>query len=53
MNPNPEKEIFFSEEELENISGFCSVLQKIRSRLIAEGYSVEELRKQLLDKDVV
>lgn len=41
---------FFSEEELENISGLCDVLQSIRKRLISEGFSIEELRKNLINK---
>ena len=44
----PETKNIFSDEELDNISGLCSVLQKIRSRLISEGYSIDELRKKLL-----
>ena len=44
-----EIEYIFSEEELENISGLCSTLQKIRKRLISEGYSIDELRKKLLE----
>ena len=47
----PENERFFSEEELENISGLCSVLQRIRKRLISEGYSIEKLREQLINKN--
>jgi len=53
MDLNPEKEIIFSDEELENISGFCSLLQKIRNRLISEGYSIEELKKQLSDQNLL
>ena len=44
------KEEIFSEEELENISGLCSVLKKIRGRLISEGYSIENLRKQIYEQ---
>ena len=43
----PETKNIFSDEELDNISGLCSVLQKIRTRLTSEGYSIEELRKKL------
>jgi hypothetical protein len=50
MESNPEKEMIFSDEEMENISGFCSLLQKIRNRLVSEGYSIEELKKELSDK---
>lgn len=53
MDLNPEKEIIFSDVELENISGFCSLLQKIRNRLISEGYSIEELKKQLSDQNLL
>lgn len=53
MELNSEKEIIFSNEELDNISGFCSVLQKIRDRLVSEGFSIAELRKQLSDKNMV
>lgn len=53
MELNPENETIFSDVELENISGFCSILQKIQNRLISEGYSIEELKKQLSDKNVV
>lgn len=37
----------YTNEELENISGLCDILQKIRTRIISEGYSIEELRKSL------
>jgi len=40
----------FTEEELENISGLCEILQSIRSRLLREGLSVEELEKLLDSK---
>lgn len=53
MELNPENEIIFSDVELENISGFCSVLQKIRNRLVSEGYSIEELKKQLSDQNLL
>lgn len=53
MQLDPEKEIIFSDEEMENISGFCSVLQKIRKRLISEGYSIDELKAQLFDQNEV
>ncbi len=42
----------FTDEELENISGLCSVLQRIRTRLISEGYSINELRQKLLKNKV-
>jgi len=48
----PQTESIFSEEELGNISGLCSVLQRIRNRLISEGYSIDELRKKLLENAV-
>lgn len=41
-------ECIYTNEELENISSFCSTLQRIRSRLISEGYSINELRRKLL-----
>ncbi|MFA5778430.1 MAG: hypothetical protein WC870_03030 [Candidatus Paceibacterota bacterium] len=44
------KENIFSEEELENISGLCFILKKIRGRLISEGYSMENLRKQIYEQ---
>ena len=50
LNPEHKIENTFSEEELDNISGLCSVLQRIRTRLISKGYSIDELRKQLIDK---
>lgn len=37
----------FTEEELENISGLCEILQSIRSRLLREGMTPKELRKQI------
>ena len=40
------EEKIFSEEELENISGLCDVLQNIRKRLISEGFSMDELREK-------
>lgn len=53
MELNPKNETIFSDVELENISGLCSLLQKIRNRLVSEGYSIEELKRQLSDKNVV
>lgn len=53
MESNPEKEIIFSDEKMENISSFCSALQKIRKRLISEGYSIDELRAQLFNQNEV
>jgi hypothetical protein len=43
-------EEIFTEEELENISGLCFIFKKIRGRLISEGYSIENLRKQIYEQ---
>ncbi|MES2930448.1 MAG: hypothetical protein V4665_01555 [Patescibacteria group bacterium] len=40
----------FSDEEIENISGFTDILQKIRLRLVAEGVSIDDERKRFLQK---
>lgn len=53
MESNHENEIIFTEVELENISGFCVVLQKIRTRLISEGYTIEELKNQFYDQNIL
>lgn len=41
----------FIEEELDNISSLCSTLKRIRARLLVEGYSIEDLRKKLYEKE--
>jgi len=43
---NTNKNIF-SNEDLDNISSLCSTFQKIRSRLISEGCSIDSLREKL------
>lgn len=40
-------ELQFTEEELENISGLCEVLQGIRNRLLREGMTTEELHEKI------
>jgi len=47
---NELKQEIFSDEELENISKLCFVFKKIRSRLISEGYSIEDLQKKLYEQ---
>lgn len=41
----------FNDEELDNISSLCSTLKRIRARLLFEGYSIEDLRKKLYEKE--
>ncbi len=48
---NELKQEIFSNEELENISELCFIFKKIRSRLISEGYSIEDLRKKLYEQE--
>lgn len=33
---------FFSEEAIENFAGFAATLQRVRRRLIMEGYTIKE-----------
>ena len=40
-------QFIYTEEELQNIAGLCEVLLKIRKRLLSEGVSIEELKKEI------
>ncbi len=46
-----QNEKIYTKEELENVSELCSILQKVRTRLISEGYSIDKLREQIIDKE--
>jgi hypothetical protein len=41
------KTLSFTEEELQNIAGLCEILQSIRSRLLREGMTCEELELKM------
>lgn len=45
-NEQPET-LAFTDEELESISGLCEILQTIRSRILREGMTPEELRRKI------
>ena len=46
-NNSTKSKFIYTEEELQNISELCEVLQGIRKRLLSEGISIEDVRKKI------
>lgn len=47
---NPKSKFIYTDEQLQNISELCDVLRTIRARLIREGISIEDVRKEIARK---
>ena len=47
---NPKSKFIYTDEQLQNISELCDVLRTIRARLIREGISLEDVRKEIAKK---